>query len=1448
MFILFKQFLHKEAVRDPIYLLNPPVVKEENIQIPRLSVIHLLEQNTDSHFPLTELKFLNNIRQSKKIPIFILTDLYEKNFTSSLNNKLIKQEVTQWVRDNIKRFKPVNLIENPNTDINLISIFNYNLLKDLYKYSQSNLINYYRYNNLYRTYWYYVKESIKVNSDSYQFVKIKLPKVIPSYNIFELFNKYKTVKLFNIITDSRVLNILDIYRWLDIKNREKSTLSDITDSESNNIIIEFTYEGYSAFLPLSIIRKIAKDSELEYTNKLPNEKVKKIFVTFLFKFQKKVEEIIDEDLKEEEKYDIDETNEKDNEELDSNYKDDNEKISLKDIVERNTYTNKDKTNDSVKYINKLYDEIDDINNLEENTNIENMLDDLETDTSYEISDKIYLNEISKSKEEEEENTSDNDNKDVIYNVTEEELNDSLEDKDLYKQAENFITTNIKFKLLSSNEVRKIRKLLEQRKELKSPYNDAISLDNFKTINEKELELTDEEVKLDFKNSLVDPSLKKEILNKLDNKYRENILYKDIIGCVSSLEKHGIIIKNYEIEESKSILGKHEVHKLTIKPLSGKESTIYFRIPKVDSEGNFYVAGVKLFMRRQRTDLPIRKITPIKVSLTSNYGKLFIQRTERKAYNSELYLVDTIKKMYLDSESSVINIKPGNTYNNLKNFSNIYSYFSQHFKEIETKKYKFIFDYKARHKYLKDEVVRDLDAKILSFIGYIKNSNDVLVIDDHDIIHNYSKDNEVIGTLPELLDIKIDKIPKSFSTIKILGLDIPLGIVMSYYLGISKLIAATNTSYNVIPSNKQYKSTTKELVLRFKDFKLILKTDTVEKELIFNGFLFYKDIIKNYSLEDFNFQYVYLDIIEYRNGKLSHIKELNILRNLFLDSITIDVLKSINEPTDFLKLLLRANELLKDFSHPDPNDPKYSRIRGLDRIPGLMYKALTESIRQKEFSNSQKIELDPYKVWTYLTTDNSVKITEDNNPITNLKEKEVVTFTGLDGLNKTATPAILRRYHKNDMGLISEATVDSGDVALNIYLTPFAKFKNIRGLIKDHTSEFEDNPAKIFSTSVMIAPGSDQDDPKRINFVSIQNGHTIASKGYHQSLLRTEYEYVIPYRVGSLYANHAEKNGKVIDKTDKLLIVKYEDDVIKSYPLGYRYGKMEGATYPHKLITNFNKGDKVKKNDFLTYNENFFEQDWLDKNNIMLKFSRNLTVALTMNNEVFEDSSAISEKASKEMSSNFIKEKSFIIEFNKNIHNLVPEGTDVTPDTILFTLSDSELEDTGNLNESTIEILQSLTNLSPKAKVNGTVVRYEIRYNGEKQDMSPSLRKLANKLDKEVYEETKGTENEASNNQVSFEYRVDGKNLQLDTLELKVFIMIEVTQAIGDKGVFANQMKTVLSDVYSELILTEESNEQVDGMFSYKGILNRIVNSPILIGTTNRLIKQASKNVVDIYFK
>lgn len=1438
MLPLYSEFLLKQAIRSHLYLSSPLVTPQDEIIIPRFSVIHYFDSKNENHFPDRGLYYFKDVSNNKKIPIHHALDLVKKDGTTSLNNKHLLTDIRKWNQANIRQFRTRDLKELPNTDVSLVSVFNYNTIKDLYNYQTSLQVAFNRHNNLTETFWSGVKDSLVASQESIAIVPIELPTLLPSYIVINKLIRLTPVKLMRVVTDERLLWVLDIYQWLLDEFRSSTPLRDIKDEESHRVIIELKYKGYSSFLPLSVIRILSKESELKSSNKQPPEKIVKLFILALRRIQSKVSNLLETtQINNEPSYVQDETDLEEDE--------DNETSETK--IQALTKTDEPSLQEVKKTIDKKDDgkELDDIE-------LDDILKDAEDedDTLIDSFFEEKLVSISQPAKLIQQNTTTIDVEEEppspIKNFSDEEKSRLLKSKGIKETTEEFIEKAIQNKTHTAAEIRGLRKLTETRNFLKNPYSENEILD--KTIKEKpkDIPLTKETTSIPVKNELVTDNLKTDVIGNFDRKYITQLYKKDVLACVANLENAGVIIKDYEVEDVKTSTDNYETHKLTLKPLEGKESTIYFRIPKIDNEGTFKIGNIHYRMRKQRTDLPIRKISPIRVALTSNSSKLFISRTERKTNDPDAYLLKYIQTDYLNEGIRIKKLVPGAKRLNKQKLPNTYHLLATHYNEIQATNFTLLLNPNTVANHIEEKVAKDIESKGYLFCGYLSNKH-ILVMSKNSKIYDYTSGLTPVGDIETLLEMDKEKIPKPFSVMKVLGDDIPLGVCLSYYLGISGLLAITNTQYKVLGARQQYKPENNELVLRFIDHKLVLVTDTVEKKLLFNGFLFYKDFTKQHVLESFNDHNVYLDLVEFRGAGLIHLKELNSLRELFLDPITVDVLKEINEPTEFLELLMRANQLLEDYSHPDINDPNYSRIRGYDRVPGLMYRALVESIREYKIRNrsGSKISLDPYKVWNYITQDNTDKACEELNPILNLKEVEAVTLTGADGLSKDATPKELRRFHVNDTGLMSEATVDSSDVALNLYLCPYAKLKGVRGLINKDSTEHIDNKSKVFSSAVQLAPLSEYDDAKRVNFVNVQYSHTIPSDGYTQPIIRSNYEYVVPYKVGSNYAVMAKEDGSVISITEKLITIKYKSGLVEAHKLGVQYGRMEGSIYPHTLITDLSSNEKFKEGDPICYNPSFFERDWLDKTRILSKTTGVATVALTINNEVFEDSSAISRDLANKFSTSIVKEKSFIIDFKTNLLNLHPVGTKVDPNTILFTAID-EAGDYSNLSETSIAMLQNLASLSPRSKIDGIIDRYEIKYNGDLADMSPTLKKLASKLDKELYEATKGTEYEVDNNRVSSEYRSEGKNLNLDTLELKVFIRVGLRMVAGDKGAFANQMKSVVSDVFTYNVNTE-SGDTVEAFFSFRGVLNRIVTSPITMGCLMRTTRHVSKQAADIYF-
>lgn len=1466
MLPIYNQFAKKQTVRRAMYLLNPTIVKEDELALPKFTTVHYLDTTSDVKFPTRGLYYYNSSSRNKRGLVQNIHQLNHTEGTAALKNKHVMRDVQQWKRDNIDVFLTTDLIDKSNNSTQSIELVNYNLLKDLYNYKGSLTAIYQSYYNLRKTYWENVITAVENSSEEgHHLVTFNIPDMIPSYITMDRLSSFELKKLTRIIPNDDFRYFLDLYRWVNGgEDRDKSILKDLTDKNSEKILLELRYKGCVVIVPLSILRGLHEDSELESQVKYKGDKVRKVFMKFFHVTQGIIEGYVsEENVAEDNSIEVntdDEDDDSDNSisalRLNQVTEDDtnkdlilpNDKKPKREVVERERLARKPKKED----IDVLDDELYNISGVD--GLITNSLSDTEEEESISDIDKAFLKSILEEEKKEEKavissltDQGDVKEEETILSVdySEDAVKELLKTSTLEMKMDDHIEQARELRVLSSAQVRSLRAAKEKRDKLTSPYDNKVTLDEFSVIEADYKEIESQDSRIPDSVPVVDDAYKRDILKGFDDSYLRKLMKKDIVACVKSLENSGIMITDYAIESVNTSTDNYDVHRVKVKPIKGKESTITFRLPRIDKEGIMRTGNIKVKLRKVRTDLPIRKISPYQVALNSNYSKLFVNRTERSAYDTYSYYVNYIQNSYL-SDGAVSKLVPEIKKLTSYELPKLYQTLASNFNEIKLPEITFITNYYNQNKYIKEEDLRDIVKRKLYFVGHL-NDGSIVVSDIEDNLFNYTRGMVALKTYDEYLQIDSKKVPKSFSTLKVLGKDIPLGVCLSYLLGFSGLLSVTGVQYQVLDKGKRYSPEANETVLTFADKKIVLTLDTEEKRLVMNGFLFYADTLKTIPIESMDNQNVYLNIVEQRKQGVIHLKELEILRDLFLDPITVDVLKEMGEPHEFYPLILRANELLATLDSPDINDPAYSRVRGYDRVPGLMYRALSEAIRAQRIKGraNSKVELDPYQVWNYIMKDNTAIIVEETNPIVDLKEREVVTFTGRDGLQSRSTPMQMRSFHKNDTGLVSEATVDSADVALNTYLTPYAKLKNARGMIDVEDEKHVKNQSMVFSTSAGLAPFSDIDDPKRINFVSIQNGHTILAAGYTQPTVRSGHEYIMPYRVGSLYANMAAEDGTVTHIGPKTITVTYKSGEIFAYPLGEHMGRMEGTVYPHSLVTRLKVGDKFKRDDYISYNKGFFEPAWENPDKLVMKLSGNITTAITLNDEVFEDSSAMHASIGKKMATEVIMEKIFRLETSKHIVNLPKVGDSVTPADVLFTILDEHTDYT-NLSESSVQLLSSIGSFSPKSGYNGTIDAIEVKYNGEKSDMSPSFRKICNQLDKELDMNTKNTEYHAKDNRVSHEYRSEGKNINVGMVELKIFIRVTLEQSVGDKGVFGHQMKSVISEIYTKNIVTD-SGEVVEGMTGYIGVLNRMVNSILVQGATQRLIKKVSPKVADIYF-
>jgi len=370
-------------------------------------------------------------------------------------------------------------------------------------------------------------------------------------------------------------------------------------------------------------------------------------------------------------------------------------------------------------------------------------------------------------------------------------------------------------------------------------------------------------------------------------------------------------------------------------------------------------------------------------------------------------------------------------------------------------------------------------------------------------------------------------------------------------------------------------------------------------------------------------------------------------------------------------------------------------------------------------------------------------------------------------------------------------------------------------------------------------------PKRVNFIAIQNEHGISCDGYHQPTVRTGYEQVIGQRTGDLFALTAKKPGMVKSINEIGIIVEYDDKETVGYEIGRRFGNAAGLIIPHSVVTRLKVGDKVKPGDAIVYNEGFFEPDMFDDKKVILKSYTNAKTVFWESHQTLDDSSAISARMTTKLKTKVTKMKTIVVRFDQSISRLVSVGDHIESDDILCIIEDSITASNKLFDEKNLETLKAVGAQTPRAHVKGVVEKVEVFYNGEKEDMSDSLVNIVNAGNRDLKKQAESLNRKVYTGSVDGGFRTEADPLGLDCCAIRIYITTPVNMSVGDKIVFANQMKSVAGNVLDKDYVTE-SGEVIDAVFGARSIEARMVTSAYMIGMTNTLLKVIAKRAVAVY--
>lgn len=1015
-------------------------------------------------------------------------------------------------------------------------------------------------------------------------------------------------------------------------------------------------------------------------------------------------------------------------------------------------------------------------------------------------------------------------------------------------------------LVTAAEHRRLIRVSEAYKTLPDPYGSDMTFEEAIKIPDEDIYI--EPNKLTTDACVTDHSLRLSRVDAMDQQYVDKgVIKKDIMRCIAAVQKSAVSITAYSVHRITDAMNDQEIHTVKFVPAVGIPSTVKFPMPVVKPNGTFLYNGTHYRMRKQRSDLPFRKISPVRVALSSYYAKVFVERSERKRFSYGKWLISILEDKLLDREDphvrdAIITDVADYKSNTPMAYSTIAS-LTAGFKVGELELW---FDYRRRQEKF------EYNATELSFekAGWVlcgRGPRGALVMDQGGVIYEiipHDRDGTWylgdIGTVESLLDIDVSESPTFMAEMKIYSKSLPVGVSLAYLLGLDGLLETLGVKPRRVLVGERMNLDKDEYSVRFKNESLIFKRADTKTAMIMSGFNLYRDVIRNYDISLFNEKDVYAAVLDRSKVGSRYLRELDSMNTLFIDPITEDLLVWMKEPTTYTGLLIRAVEVLQNNyvitrrKDSDKRVESLERIRGYERIPGAIYEALSKSVRlynARAATGRASVQMNPNDPINAIVRDPTTSPVNNINPVHSLREREVLTYSGRGGRSRRAMVASARLFTDEDMGFISEGTVDSGDVAIITYLSPNSNVTSVRGTVRVYDPE-RDGPSSIMSTAALLSVGADGDDPKRVNFITVQHGHGIKADGYEVQGVRTGMERAMVSRMGPEFAATAQGDGEVIERSDEHIAVQYKGGKVERFPLGLIHTTAEGSVYPNTLASGMQKGDKVKQFDVLTYNSGFFKPSALNPRRVDYMSGCVGRVALREATYTVEDSASISEAFAVRMTTQVSKLKSVRVDFRQEVTELVSIGQHSDLDTILCTIEDAISADAGLYDEQTRATLRAWAAMAPRAKAVGVIAKIEVFYNGDVEDMSDTLQRIVDVSEKFRRRNAKLLGVEYTTGQVGRNVRIDGNNLEEGQAIIQVYITTPGAMGIGDKLVIGNQMKSTVGEILFGDNRTL-ANEIVDLIFGAKSCVDRIVTSPFVIGTTNTVDRFIGEEAFKMYF-
>lgn len=1044
-------------------------------------------------------------------------------------------------------------------------------------------------------------------------------------------------------------------------------------------------------------------------------------------------------------------------------------------------------------------------------------------------------------------------------------NDISEDDEIINDMYNYnISQKFSKSPISSKRDEELRK---KQKDIKIK---NMTLNDISKINTSTVKIPKKDISKSIKS--INKNMQNVKFANFEKTYNEEILPVDIANVFTSLNNKSIpmYVVNVTVEDTSDTLNYKETYHVTFEDENRKRHTVTVDVPKFLEDKFLYLGGNKKIIMKQNFLYPVVKTGPDVVQMVSNYNKLFIYRIGTRS----LGIIERIMKFVSKNDKFKSYFKFGNaSIVNSQYLSFIeYDELSKSFIEFNCNGCHLIFNQKDAIEYAEKHSIKIPDSKI--FVG--TNNN------EHIFIDYTTQETEDGKTISEILISSLpDELQSEFSGIRsgkrlmytsatILQQSVPLICILCYWEGLTTVLKKANVKYRLsekLPRNIGIK----EYFIKFNDCYIIYEDDIITS-LLMNGLNFLN--CSNYSLSAMDTPEPYVDLFKNIYGKINIINALTNFYEFFIDPITKEILNDINLPDDFVSLAIYANSLLADNAYTKENKQYLYRIRSNEIVPAILYYIIAENyIQVRNSGGKKKLSVPKDALIKKILELQTVEDYSTLNPIVEIEKTHTISAKGWRGANVQRAYTIDKRsYDPTMMGIMAISSSPDSNVGVTRTLTMEPMITTARGYVDIKEDENELKDVNLFSAAELVTSLSVvHDDSPRTAMATKQSKHVIPTAKSSPVLISNGAEESIRFNLSSDFIVNAKDDGEVIEKNDKtnIMVVKYKDGSTQAIDLSKHIVKngAGGFYLTNQLLTNYNTGDKFKKDDLLAYHKDFFTNTKL--NGGRLNMGPLTKVAVMSSYNTYEDSCFVTNKLSNDSASDLVFQETAIVGKNANIDFIKNIGDHVEIGDIImqFDTSFEESELNKFLNSLSDELQNEINESSKnaiKCKHSGIIEDIKIYPTVDLEEMSSSLRKIVdayyNKINSkkkmlDKYDKTNSVVkcgmllNESTDKVKPNQYGlVKGANVGEGVL-FEFYIRHTDTLGVGDKIAYFAALKSIIGEVipegyepYSEF----RPDEEVSSTIAPGAILRRMTPSIIITMFGNKDIIELKRKLKDIY--